>query len=116
MMCGFWAGYLCGSSHHGWWLFAAAAILIAAKSTALKYSAIRLAVLGILTGMAATVFIELFSNSGEKMSLDQLVAVVITYSAALYTANCELLMIRYGLVLTMWRGEKWAKEMDYPSR
>jgi hypothetical protein len=90
MMCELWTGYLCGVLHHGWWIFAAVAIFIAVNSAFLKYPAIRLAVLGILCGMAATVFIELFKNSGEKMSLDQLVAVIITYSAALYTAICEV--------------------------
>ena len=113
-MCNLWTGYLCGVLHHGWWIFAAAAIFIAVNSVFLKYQAIRLVVLGILCGMSATVFVELFENSGEKMSLDQLVAVIITYSAALYTAICEVLQVRYGEVLTRWRGDKWAKEMDYP--
>jgi hypothetical protein len=114
MMCELWTGYLCGFLHHAWWILAAVAIFIAVKSMFPKYPAIRLAVLGILTGMAVTVFIELFNHAGQAMSLDQLIAVIVTYSAALYTAICELLQLRYGQILTRWRGEKWAKELDYP--
>jgi hypothetical protein len=68
-MCALWTGCLCSALHHGWWIVAAVAFLIAVKSTFPKFPAIRLAV-GMLSGMAVTVFIELFNNSGERMSLD----------------------------------------------
>jgi hypothetical protein len=99
---------------HAWWILTAVALVLATRPGLLKYVAVRLLFLGVLTGAASTVFFELYSNPGSKMALDQLIAALIAYGAALYTGLCQLLQSAYGKRLTVWRGDKWAKELDYP--
>jgi hypothetical protein len=105
---------ICSILHHAWWVFAIVAVLIAIRTSFLKYVAVRLFVWGGLVGLASTYIVELYANPTDRVALDQLVAVLFAYGTALYASICDLLQIRYARLLTKWRGEKWAKELDYP--
>jgi hypothetical protein len=106
--------YLAGVLNHGWWIGAVVAIVIATNSKFLRFTAIRLLVLGIICGMVVDVFFELFNRPAAKMSLDQVLAGLIAYGTALYAALWEILRTGYAETLTKQRGEKWVKELDYP--
>lgn len=100
--------------HHAWWILAAVTLLLTVRISFLRYVTLRLLVLGFLAGGAGTIFYELYTHPGEQMSLDQLLAALITYGAALYASACEVILAGYGKRLTERRGQKWAKELDYP--
>jgi hypothetical protein len=109
--------YICNCPwfwQHAWWVFAAAALLIAVRPALLKYNAMRFFLLGVLTGAGAEVFAELYVHSNARVALDQLIAALITYGASLYAGLCGAVQRGLGKRLTEWRGDKWAKELDYP--
>ncbi|WP_141340685.1 hypothetical protein [Bradyrhizobium sp. USDA 3458] len=68
-------------------------------------------ILGFYTYFIVTYFWELLFKA--QIHYGQLASATLIYATYLFIVLSEILQIRLAQRLTEWRGEKWAKEMDY---
>jgi hypothetical protein len=67
----------------------------------------------VLLGTLALVIAETILT-GERLAFREFLALDFLFSMLLYVVLCEALLSGGSRLLTKWRGDKWAKELDYP--
>ena len=55
----------------------------------------------------------LFFATSDRVKFFDLVCATVVYATFLFVALSEALMMGAAARITAWRGEKWAKELDY---
>jgi hypothetical protein len=103
------------AEHDLWWLLGVAVVLIAIVHTRhTGWDLMQTVLVGFLMAAGAALFVLLTFNPARRVPFDELLAVIAVYGSGLYATLWDLLRYRYARRLTLSRGDRWIKEMDYP--
>ena len=95
------------------YILAGIAIWMHVVRTKFKARTIVILSFAVLLGTVAIVIAETIL-AGEQLAFREFLALDFLFSMLLYVVLCEALLSGGSQFLTKWRGDKWAKELDYP--